>query len=162
MSKIIRRDFFPDVPRLKAQLEYIEATETNDVERLKEISERFAAENLTPAQAPGNWRREREKRVRKWTEAHEERKDVSLRTKWLKREREREKDEKNWSWWREKWCMWSEKAFVQIISGREGECVFACADRLKWDATLQYLFCCLTSSICSHSCNIWNTPCWIH
>lgn len=56
MSKIIRRDFFPDVPKLKAQLAYIEATETNDVERLKEISERFAAENVTPALAPGDER----------------------------------------------------------------------------------------------------------
>ena len=50
MAKIIRRDFFPEVPKLQAQLAYMESADSNDPEKLKEISERFAAAaNDTPA-----------------------------------------------------------------------------------------------------------------
>ena len=42
MNKIIRRDYFPDVHKLEAQLEFIEATESNDPVKLREISERYA------------------------------------------------------------------------------------------------------------------------
>lgn len=54
MTKIIRRDFFPEVPKLQAQLAYLESTEIHDPQKLREISERFAS-NDTPssAQAPG-------------------------------------------------------------------------------------------------------------
>ena len=44
MKKIIRRDFFPDVHKLEAQLAYIEASENNDLEKLREISERYATD----------------------------------------------------------------------------------------------------------------------
>ncbi len=49
MSKIVRRDFFPDIQKLETQLEFIEATESNDYEKLRLISERFASTNQTPA-----------------------------------------------------------------------------------------------------------------
>jgi protein DGCR14 len=50
MGKIIRRDFFPDLPKLEAQLEYINATDSNDPVKLREISERYAKEiNATPS-----------------------------------------------------------------------------------------------------------------
>ena len=49
MSKIIRRDFFPEVPKLQAQLAYLEACDSNDSEKLREISERFESVTDTPA-----------------------------------------------------------------------------------------------------------------
>lgn len=51
LTTIIRRDFFPDVAKLEAQLEFIEASETNDYDKLREISERFASTTHTPAPA---------------------------------------------------------------------------------------------------------------
>ncbi len=42
MKKIIRRDYFPDVQKLEAQLAFIEASECNDSVKLREISERYA------------------------------------------------------------------------------------------------------------------------
>ncbi len=54
LSKIVRRDFFPDISKLEAQLEFIEATESNDYEKLRLISERFATTNRTPV--PGGKR----------------------------------------------------------------------------------------------------------
>ena len=51
MTTIIRRDFFPDVAKLEAQLEFIEASESNDYDKLREISERFATTTHTPAAA---------------------------------------------------------------------------------------------------------------
>ena len=63
MAKIIRRDFFPEVPKLQAQLAYMESTDSNDPEKLKEISERFAAvANDTPAVGEREREREREGR----------------------------------------------------------------------------------------------------
>lgn len=49
LTTIIRRDFFPDVPKLEAQLEFIAASENNDYDKLREISERFATTTHTPA-----------------------------------------------------------------------------------------------------------------
>lgn len=49
LKTIIRRDFFPDVPKLEAQLEFIEASESNDYDKLREISERFSTTTHTPA-----------------------------------------------------------------------------------------------------------------
>lgn len=37
MDKIIQRDFFPDLPKLKLGLEYMEALETDDVRKQREI-----------------------------------------------------------------------------------------------------------------------------
>lgn len=51
MTTIVQRDFFPDVAKLETQLEFIEATETNNYERLREISERFASTSHTPVSA---------------------------------------------------------------------------------------------------------------
>lgn len=51
LTTIVRRDFFPDVPKLQAQLEFIEASETNDYERLRAISERFPTSQYTPQPA---------------------------------------------------------------------------------------------------------------
>lgn len=48
LTTIIRRDFFPGTAKLEAQLEYLEASETNDCDRLREISERFATTSHTP------------------------------------------------------------------------------------------------------------------
>ena len=54
LSHIIQRDFFPDIPKLQAQMEFIEATETNDFDRLRQISERFSTSTRTPmAGTPG-------------------------------------------------------------------------------------------------------------
>lgn len=44
MRKIIRRDYFPDIEKHEAQLAYIEATESNDPVKLREISERYATD----------------------------------------------------------------------------------------------------------------------
>lgn len=49
IGKIIRRDFFPDLPKLEAQLAFIEATESNDVDKLREISERYPTHFKTPS-----------------------------------------------------------------------------------------------------------------
>lgn len=37
MGKIIQRDFFPDLEKLKAQNDYLTAIENNDIEKLHEI-----------------------------------------------------------------------------------------------------------------------------
>ncbi|XP_070573022.1 splicing factor ESS-2 homolog [Ptychodera flava] len=38
MEKIIERDFFPDMEKLRAQKEYMEALENNDIERMRELA----------------------------------------------------------------------------------------------------------------------------
>lgn len=48
IGKIIRRDFFPELPKLEAQLAFIEATESNDHDKLREISERYPTHIKTP------------------------------------------------------------------------------------------------------------------
>ena len=55
LTTIIRRDFFPDVAKLEAQLEFIEASESNDYDKLREISERFATTTHTPAATPATF-----------------------------------------------------------------------------------------------------------
>lgn len=40
LEDIIERDFYPDMPELKAQTEYIEAVEKNDLIKLREIQMR--------------------------------------------------------------------------------------------------------------------------
>ena len=55
LTTIIRRDFFPDVPKLEAQLEFIEASESNDFDKLREISERFSTSTCTPAATPATF-----------------------------------------------------------------------------------------------------------
>ena len=41
LEKIIERDFFPDLPRLRAQYEYLSAMEQNDVAKMQEISRKY-------------------------------------------------------------------------------------------------------------------------
>ena len=55
LTTIIRRDFFPDVAKLEAQLEFIEASESNDYNKLREISERFATTSHTPVATPATF-----------------------------------------------------------------------------------------------------------
>ncbi|XP_040914436.1 splicing factor ESS-2 homolog [Toxotes jaculatrix] len=43
LEKIIQRDFFPDVTKLQAQKDYLEAEETGDLERMREISIRYGS-----------------------------------------------------------------------------------------------------------------------
>ncbi|KXJ05800.1 Protein DGCR14-like [Exaiptasia diaphana] len=52
LDKIIQRDFFPELNKLRAQSEYLEASENNDVERLREISARYNI-SQTPASRIG-------------------------------------------------------------------------------------------------------------
>ncbi len=42
IEKIIQRDFFPDLPKLTAHLEWIEAKKRNDFAKMNEIQMRFA------------------------------------------------------------------------------------------------------------------------
>ncbi|EGC36208.1 hypothetical protein DICPUDRAFT_97652 [Dictyostelium purpureum] len=37
LNKIIQRDFFPDLPNLKSQLEWMDAVESNDLDRMKTV-----------------------------------------------------------------------------------------------------------------------------
>lgn len=41
LNKIIQRDFFPELSKLRAQHEYLDAVEHNDMEKLREISARY-------------------------------------------------------------------------------------------------------------------------
>ncbi|XP_034751821.1 splicing factor ESS-2 homolog [Etheostoma cragini] len=43
LEKIIQRDFFPDVTKLQAQKDYLDAEETGDLERMREISIRYGS-----------------------------------------------------------------------------------------------------------------------
>lgn len=49
LNKIIQRDFFPELPKLRAQHEYLDAVEHNDIEKLREISARYQV-----SQTPGS------------------------------------------------------------------------------------------------------------
>ncbi|KAL0818208.1 hypothetical protein ABMA28_008713 [Loxostege sticticalis] len=42
IAKIIQRDFFPDLEKLKAQNEFLEATENKDYTRLREITQKYS------------------------------------------------------------------------------------------------------------------------
>lgn len=41
MSKIIERDFFPDLQKLKVQNEYLEAIANNDLIKLRQIFSKY-------------------------------------------------------------------------------------------------------------------------
>lgn len=43
LEKIIQRDFFPDVTKLQAQKDYLDAEENGDLERMREISIRYGS-----------------------------------------------------------------------------------------------------------------------
>lgn len=42
IARIIQRDFFPDLEKLKAQNEYLEATENKDYHRLRELTRKYS------------------------------------------------------------------------------------------------------------------------
>lgn len=48
MSKIIQRDFFPDLDKLKAQNQYLDAVEKNDLSKLREIFAKYSGKTPTP------------------------------------------------------------------------------------------------------------------
>lgn len=43
LEKIIQRDFFPDITKLQAQMDYIDAEETGDLQRMREISIQYGS-----------------------------------------------------------------------------------------------------------------------
>uniref|UniRef100_A0A674P167 Ess-2 splicing factor homolog n=1 Tax=Takifugu rubripes TaxID=31033 RepID=A0A674P167_TAKRU len=43
LEKIIQRDFFPDITKLQAQMDYIDAEETGDLQKMREISIQFGS-----------------------------------------------------------------------------------------------------------------------
>lgn len=47
MEKIITRDFFPDLPKLKAQNEYLTALEKGDIAKLQEIQVTYQLSSST-------------------------------------------------------------------------------------------------------------------
>ena len=47
MENIIVRDFFPDLPKLEAQNEYLEALQNNDVQKLREIHIKYGPKRPT-------------------------------------------------------------------------------------------------------------------
>lgn len=50
LEKIIQRDFFPDVTKLQAQKDYLEAEENGDLEKMREIAIKYgsASNRSTP------------------------------------------------------------------------------------------------------------------
>lgn len=57
ISKIIQRDFFPDLEKLKAQNEFLEATENNDYARLCRITQKYSGlrPNTDPLASPATF-----------------------------------------------------------------------------------------------------------
>lgn len=43
LQTVIQRDFFPDVEKLQAQKEYLEAEENGDLERMRQIAIKFGS-----------------------------------------------------------------------------------------------------------------------
>ncbi|XP_043925715.1 splicing factor ESS-2 homolog [Protopterus annectens] len=53
LEKIVQRDFFPDVEKLRAQKEYLDAEETGDLEKMREIAIKFGSSlGKTPGNTP--------------------------------------------------------------------------------------------------------------
>ncbi|XP_005990218.1 splicing factor ESS-2 homolog [Latimeria chalumnae] len=52
LEKIIQRDFFPDVEKLRAQKEYLEAEEGGDLEKMREIAIKFGSTLGKPSGDP--------------------------------------------------------------------------------------------------------------
>lgn len=49
LGKIIQKDFFPDLEKLKAQNAYLDAVERNDVIKLREIYAKYSGQKPTEA-----------------------------------------------------------------------------------------------------------------
>ncbi|KAK4878765.1 hypothetical protein RN001_011271 [Aquatica leii] len=52
MGKIIQRDFFPDLEKLKAQHDYLEAKQRNDVAKLRELYAKYSGPQPPPQRIP--------------------------------------------------------------------------------------------------------------
>ncbi len=46
IERIVERDFYPDLPKLRAQHEYLTALENNDTDRLRELSIRYQTDRV--------------------------------------------------------------------------------------------------------------------
>ncbi|XP_018424159.1 PREDICTED: protein DGCR14 isoform X2 [Nanorana parkeri] len=52
LQKIIQRDFFPDVEKLRAQKEYLEAEESGDLEKMRQIAIKFGTSGKFSRETP--------------------------------------------------------------------------------------------------------------
>ncbi|XP_065173044.1 splicing factor ESS-2 homolog [Atheta coriaria] len=52
LGKIIERDFFPDLEKLKAKTEYLEAVENNDVIKIRELHLKYTGSRRAPSRLP--------------------------------------------------------------------------------------------------------------
>ncbi|KAM4706699.1 splicing factor ESS-2 homolog [Discoglossus pictus] len=52
LQKIIQRDFFPDVEKLRAQKEYLEAEESGDLEKMRQIAIKFGSSGKSSQDTP--------------------------------------------------------------------------------------------------------------
>ncbi|CAI9570347.1 unnamed protein product [Staurois parvus] len=52
LQKIIQRDFFPDVEKLRAQKEYLEAEESGDLEKMRQIAIKFGTSGKLSRETP--------------------------------------------------------------------------------------------------------------
>lgn len=50
MGKIIQRDFFPDLEKLKAQNDYLDALSQNDAEKMREIYSKYSSGKRPPTE----------------------------------------------------------------------------------------------------------------
>lgn len=57
IGKIIQRDFFPDLEKLRAQHQYMEAMERNDTIKLRELYAKYTGRK--PTERSGKWIDER-------------------------------------------------------------------------------------------------------
>lgn len=51
IGKIIQRDFFPDLEKLKAQNDYLDAMERNDTIRMKELYQKYSGSKPIPTRS---------------------------------------------------------------------------------------------------------------
>ena len=52
LEKIITKDFYPDLPKLQAQAEYLDAVERKDTQKMWELQQKFSRKR-TSFQTPG-------------------------------------------------------------------------------------------------------------
>ena len=49
LEKIIERDFFPDLPKLRAQNEYLTAFEQGDLDKVQEVCKKYNTPRRMPS-----------------------------------------------------------------------------------------------------------------
>jgi protein DGCR14 len=57
LETIIQRDYYPDVPKLRAQLEYANAVDVNDVAKIRELQLRYSTMKRTDRRTSPTMRR---------------------------------------------------------------------------------------------------------